>query len=189
MRHLRIALDIDGVIVDYAAVMLPMLSRVCNRTVAYEDISHWDVSRALDIDPQVMEGVWEVLLSGDSLLDAPPVEGAIEGLESLRGHEVWLVTGRPAAMQQTTLAWLERHGARYDNIVFGRQGDKQEVVRGFDLFVEDFAEEACTVAGAGVHTLLYDRPWNHMEALPDGCRRVQGWEDIISEMQRLEQIT
>jgi len=188
MKHLRIALDIDGVIVDYAAVMLPVLSRVCQRPVAYEDICHWDVSRALDIDPQVMDGVWDTLLNGDSLLDAPPVEGAIDGLASLRGHEVWLVTGRPASMQPNTLAWLSRYGARYDNIVFGRQGDKQEIVRGFDLFVEDFAEEACSVAETGVLTLLYDRPWNRTEVLPDGCRRVHGWDDIIAEMRRLEQI-
>ena len=103
---------------------------------------------------------------------APPINGAIEGLSALSKHEIWLVTGRPMSTQSLTLSWLKDHNVNYDNIVFDRRGDKLSVGPTFDVFVEDFTEEANTIAKAGIFTILFDQPWNNTSILPQNCKRV-----------------
>jgi uncharacterized HAD superfamily protein len=61
------------------------------------------------------------------------------------------------------------------------------VANGFDIFVDDFLDEAVSFARAGVNTLLYDRPWNQSEVLPESCRRVRDWETIVSLVKKLEE--
>ena len=74
--------------------------------------------------------------------------------------------------QSLTLSWLKDHNVNYDNIVFDRRGDKLSVGPTFDVFVEDFTEEANTIAKAGIFTILFDQPWNNTSILPQNCKRV-----------------
>lgn len=57
MKHLRIGIDIDGVIVDLVSLMLPLLSKACGRPVSHQDIYCFDIGRALDIEEK-MADVW-----------------------------------------------------------------------------------------------------------------------------------
>ena len=120
MDRLTIGLDIDGVIVDYAAVMLPILSEVCRRPVTAEDICAYDITECLNIDDESAEYVWQQTLGTDLLMDAPPIDGAVEGLAALDGHEIWIVTGRPSTLQDLTESWLTSRNIRYDRIIFDR---------------------------------------------------------------------
>ena len=179
MKHLVIGLDIDGVIVDLGKAILPLLSEVCARPVLYQDLCSWDLGEALDIDEKTMENLWKQVLNNELLRDAPPIEGAIEGLSEISKHEVWLVTSRPTYSRSVTLSWLEGHKIHYDNIIFDRRGDKLSVGPTFDMFVEDFVEETLVIAEAGIFTLLFDQPWNNTSVLPRNCRRVHDWNDIL----------
>jgi uncharacterized HAD superfamily protein len=189
MKRLKIGLDIDGVIVDYMQPMLSLLGEACDRPVAYEEISHWDIARALNVDEEIIESAWMRLFNGPFLLDAPPVEGALEGMKLFDAHELWIVTGRPSMVKKITEAWFRRYGVRYDKLLFVRPGNKLSVAQGFDVFVDDFLDEAVSFGQSGVYTLLYDRPWNQSEILPESCRRVHNWETIVSLVQKLEEQT
>ena len=187
MRCLAIGIDIDGVIVDYASAMLPVVSDVCGRPVSVEDLWHWDLRKALDIDDDGHAYIWKQTLETDLLRHARPIVGAISGLLELSRHDVWLVTARPSHMLDLTESWLAEFGARYDHLVLGRYGDKVLVGDGFDVFVEDYLEEARNIAEAGVPTILMDQPWNQEAALPDNCRRVFDWQSVIEVISQLEE--
>ena len=124
MKGLVVGLDIDGVIVDLGTAMLPLLSEVCARPVAYQDLCAWDLGEALSISQETMTRTWEQLFESDALRYAPPIDGAINGLSTLSKHEIWLVTSRPIITQDLTLSWLYDNGMHYDQILFNRRGDK-----------------------------------------------------------------
>jgi uncharacterized HAD superfamily protein len=179
MKPLVIGLDIDGVIVDLGKAILPLLSEACARPVSYQDLCSWNLGEALSIDEKTMENIWKQVLSDELLKDAPPIEGAIKGISEISKHEVWLVTSRPTYSRSVTLSWLKEHKIHYDNIIFNRRGDKLSVGPKFNIFVEDFIEEARVIAKAGIFTLLFDQPWNNASVLPKNCRRVYDWNDIL----------
>ena len=179
MEKLTIGLDIDGVIVDFAAVMLPLLSEACHRTVTIEDIYTYDITECLNISDESAEYIWQQTLGTDLLIDAPPVAGAVEGLMALDGHEIWIITGRPSTLRNLTEAWLSRRNIRYDRIIFDRIINKMMVGPEFDVFVEDFLKGARVIAEAGVFTLLFNQPWNQSLELPANCRRVYDWPAIV----------
>ena len=179
MNRLIIGIDIDGVIVDIGNAMLPLLTKVCARPVAYKDLCSWDLGEALDIDEQTMNHVWKQLLDSDALRYAPPIDGAINSLSRLSEHEIWLVTSRPISTQTLTLSWLQDNKVHYDQIVFGRRGDKSSAGPKFRVFIEDFLDEATTIAQAGIFTILFDQPWNQALKLPGNCKRATNWNTVI----------
>lgn len=182
MKKLTIGLDIDGVIVDYAAVMMPVISRACGRHVSVEEINTYDITECLELDTSTADSVWKQILNSNSLLHAPPIEGAIEGLSAISGHEIWIVTGRPASLDKLTERWLRERNIRYDRIIFDRAMDKMLVGPEFDVFVEDFLEGARVIAESGVLTLLFDQPWNRSDSLPENCQRVFDWDTIVKRV-------
>jgi uncharacterized HAD superfamily protein len=186
MKHLVIGIDIDGVIVDFGSVILPTLSKVCARPVVYQDLCSWDLGRALNIDEKIMADTWKQILDSDLLRHAPPIKGAIEGLSRLNKHEIWLVTSRQMSMQNLTLSWLHENKVSYNHLVFNRFGDKHLVGPTFDVFVEDFIEEANTIAKAGISTILFDQPWNKTSKLPKNLKRVYEWNTILKLISNLE---
>jgi len=172
-------MDIDGVIVDLGTAMLPLLSEVCAKPVAYKDLCSWDLGEALSIGQETMNHTWERLFDSDALLYAPPIDGAITGLSALRDHEIWLVTSRPLSTQELTLSWLHDNSVHYDQIVFNRRGNKLSVGPKFNVFVEDFLDETVTIAKAGIFTILFDQPWNQSSELPPNCKRAYNWDDVL----------
>jgi uncharacterized HAD superfamily protein len=185
MGRLVIGLDIDGVIVDYATAMLPLLSEICGRPISYQDLGSRDLGEALNIDGRTVTDVWERVLISNLLRNAQPINGAIVGLSALSQHEIWLVTGRPASMRYLTELWFQKKNVKYDYLLFDRIENKLAVGQGFDVFVEDYLEEACAIAEAGVFSILFDQPWNQAPALPEKCVRVYDWNGVLQAIDKL----
>jgi len=187
LKHLVIGIDIDGVIVDIGSAMLPLLTEVCARPVACQDLCSWDLGKALNINEETMNRTWERFLDSDAWRYAPPIDGALTGLSALSQHEIWLVTSRPMSTQNLTLAWLHDNKVSFDHIVFDRRGDKLSVGPKFCVFVEDFLDEAITIAKAGIFTILFDQPWNQASKLPANCKRVYDWNTLLLLINDLEE--
>jgi len=186
MERLVIGIDIDGVIVDLGSAMLPLLTEVCARPVLYQDLCSWDLGEALSIDEETMSRTWERLFDSDAFRYALPIDGALNGLSALSEHEIWLVTSRPISTQDLTLSWLHNNRVHYDHIVFNRRGDKLSVGPMFSVFVEDFLDEAITIAKTGIFTILFDQPWNQASKLPDNIKRAFNWYGVLHLINNLE---
>ncbi len=186
MKRLTVGLDIDGVIVDIGVAMLPLLSEVCNRRVLYEDLCYWNLGEALNVDEKTVAYIWEKTLKNGLLRNAPPIKGALEGLSQISGHNIWLVTRRPAYTRKPTLAWLSEYEVKFDHIEFVNHGKKASMGQKFNLFVEDYLEEALAFAEAGVFSLLLDQPWNQVSIPHENCKRVFDWNAIVQIVKNLE---
>jgi uncharacterized HAD superfamily protein len=188
MKRLIIGLDIDGVIVDYISSVLPLLSEICSKPVAYEDVTHPALTRFLNISEAEAEYIWEQILGTELLQTSPPISGAVEGISALSQHEIWIITGRPSYLEDLTLSWLDENRVKYDRIVFdsGKTVGDISVERNCDVFVEDQLEVASFLAGCGVFTLLFNQPWNQVPSLPHNCRRVHTWDDIVLAINGIE---
>lgn len=186
MRHLRIGIDIDGVIVDLVSSMLPLLSKACGRPVSQQDIYCFDIGKALNIEEK-MPDIWAQVYHSNMLRFASPIKGAIASLSALSEHEIWLVTRRPISTQRHTISWLREKKVKYDHLIFDSSPYKHSVVRNLDLFVEDNLEQACVIAEAGIFSLLLDQPWNQTPILPKHCKRVQDWDAIALYIKKLEE--
>jgi uncharacterized HAD superfamily protein len=179
LKRCVIGIDIDGVIVDIGTAMLPLFSEICGRPVVYQDLCSWDLGKALKIDEETIKHTWERFLDSDALRYAPPIHGAINGLSMLSEYEIWLVTSRPNSTQDLTLSWLYKNKIHYDEIVFNKRGDKLSVGPAFTAFVEDFLDEAITIAKAGIFTILFDQPWNQSPKLIGNCKRAYNWDSVL----------
>ena len=178
-------MDIDGVIVDIGTAMLPLLSEVCARPVAYQDLCSWDLGEALNIGEETMNRTWGRLFNSDALRYAPSIDGALNGLSALSEHEIWLVTSRPISTQDLTLSWLHDNRVHYDQIVFNIRWDKLSAGPTFNVFVEDFLDEAITIAKANIFTILFDQPWNQASKLPGNCKRAYNWDGVLQLINNL----
>jgi uncharacterized HAD superfamily protein len=186
MKCLTIGVDIDGVIVDIAAAMLPLLSEICKRPVSYQDLCYWNLGEALNIDQETVAYIWEKTLGDGLLRQAPPIKGALEGMSMISGHNIWLVTRRPAYTRNFTQSWLSEYGVKYDHIAFVNKGKKASMGQTFDLFVEDYLEEALAFAEAGVFSILFNQPWNQASISNENCLRVHDWKSIVSIIKKIE---
>jgi len=186
MKRLIIGLDIDGVIVDFTTAALPLLSEICKRQVLPQDLHHYDLKVCLKFDKETDDYFWERALGTELLLHAPPMPDAIKSLSRISRHEIWLVTSRPEFMRELTEKWFSKRAIKYDNLVFVENDNKITAGAGFDVFVEDYLEEARVFANAGVFTLLFNQPWNQTAQLWENCRRVYDWNGVIAEITKLE---
>jgi len=176
---LTLGIDIDGVIADYANIMLPLLSDVCKRPVSYHDLSCWDIGEALNISGETVDYVWNQVLGSDLLLNARPIDGAITGMSGLSRHEIWIITSRPPDIEEITVSWLNNWRIKYDYIVFENEKHQISTRQNIDVFVEDNLEQACAIAEVGVDSLLFDQPWNQAATLPEKCTRIYNWNSIL----------
>jgi uncharacterized HAD superfamily protein len=184
MKNLKLAIDIDGVIVDLVAAMLPLLSEACGRPVRHDDIHCFDIGKALNIESK-MPHIWDKIYSGDILLTAPPIKGSISGLEQLSNHEIWLVTHRPKLTQKKTELWLSEKKIKYQRLEFVHDAKKLSIGSDFDVFLEDNLEQARSIAEAGIHAILLSHPWNTRTMLPKKCIRANDWDAIVMQVAKL----
>jgi uncharacterized HAD superfamily protein len=185
MKNLKLAIDIDGVIVDLVAAMLPLLSEACGRPIRHDDIYCFDIGKALNIESK-MQDIWDRVYSGNILLTAPPIKGSIIGLEQLSNHEIWLVTHRPKRTRKDTEMWLNDKKIKYQRLEFVHDTKKLSVGSDFDVFLEDNLEQACSIAEAGIRAILLSHPWNVCTTLPEKCIRVSDWEAIVRQIDMLD---
>ena len=182
---MKIGVDIDGVVADFVTAFLPVLKDLVGREIRYEEITHYWFQDVLGYDDETEKRVREEIDRRDVLRHLSPITGSLETLNRLgRDHEVHFVTARPGwKWGDVTRDWLAAEGYRYDSVLF-REEKKAEAGEGFDLFVEDYLENARDLAALGIQVCLYDQPWNQTDALPDGVVRVRTWEEIEEAVKR-----
>jgi uncharacterized HAD superfamily protein len=79
-----------------------------------------------------------------------------------------------------TREWLRLKDIPHDLLIFNDA--KHRTGHDFAFFIEDNAETALSLAEEGIHTFLYDYPWNRSIGEHPNIRRVYGWQDILTEL-------
>jgi 5'(3')-deoxyribonucleotidase len=177
----EIGFDFDCVIADTAGTFLKIVCEEYNYCgYSLEDIHNFNITECLDIPAELVMDIFASLEKDSS--PVPPVNGALEVLTKLAQQS------RPAiitARQQTgsVRTWLEKNlPASVDIDVFrligsGNHDDKLRHIHESSLrcFVDDRAETCKALAGEGIDSIVFDRPWNHSQ---QDIKRVKNWQEI-----------
>ncbi len=140
----------------------------------------------------LLEGLKEDFYRGGGFRDLPIIEGAAEGLDSLRrdGYKIVLITARPywdyKRIYADTLHWLKAGNIAYDMLLFNK--DKAEAVQKYIFpaqpvaFIEDRDKHALEIVEIGVPVLLIDYEYNRH--ISDGplLSRVSDWPEIVNKL-------
>lgn len=198
----RIYVDLDDVLAQTGRMFLALLEREFGRSVAFEEIRSYHLGDSFRLARDELDEFMRLAHEPPALGSVRPMPGAAEAVAHWRrrGYQVLVVTGRPPATRETTLAWLERQAIAYSEFHFldkysefyRDQHDTPDGVLtladlpglGLSLAVEDFPGTAEHLARElGVPVALFDRPWNRQVgelAGGDGAPlvRCRGWSEI-----------
>lgn len=147
MKPLLIALDADGVLLDYNRAFGVVWARVqgqapvCVEPRAYHAINYWGIPTPSDDHP-----FWD-RFDAEGWQDMPAMGGAVEACQRLAaaGHRLVCVTSMPSHRQAERLANLQALGFPIDEVIAtGRCEDrsrnpKQDAIEALapDWFVDD----------------------------------------------------
>lgn len=197
-RGRRIYVDMDDVLCETARGFLALLSSEYGKTVAFEEITSFDLSRSFSMSRSEIDEFMERAHRDSLLADLEPIPGALGAVEAWAAsrYTIEIVTGRPPSTAHVSRQWLESFGVPYDSLTFlakyvGLHSDEDTMqakplseLSGDDylLAVEDSRDMAMFLGGTlGVRVALLDRPWNRngSEPLPETVTRCSGWDEVL----------
>lgn len=114
-----------------------------------------------------------------------------------RGDLLYLISNRHVLILPYTLVWLKKTGilSYLSGVIHNSYTQKpyasfkvREAKRlKLDLFLEDALDYALPLAETGIPVILFDRPWNQAEKLPDNVFRVDDWKGASTVIKKIDQ--
>jgi uncharacterized HAD superfamily protein len=174
-----LGVDIDNVISVTDPAIRRLLRDTFGISLAQEQVVHYAYHRCgitREQEHRVLELFHDVACTE---LDVVP--GAVEALKVLKPrYNVILVTSRNLVIREKTRDWLRANDIRHDSLVF--ESAKHTTNHSFDFFIEDNGESALSLAEAGIHTFLFDYPWNRYVDAHPKISRVHGWDEVLAAL-------
>jgi uncharacterized HAD superfamily protein len=190
---MKIAIDIDEVIVKFIDRYLEVAkSRGC-KSVLYEDVFTYNLWEVLGIKKEVMFDIMEEYNLMGYYRDVNFVEGARNGVKFLRdNYDVYFITSRPKSISRVTRDLIfNEFGVLGDRVIFsgdvlGGAKNKDEICRdlGMGVIIEDSEDESLGYAKNGLRVLLLDKPWNR-SVEHENVRRCRDWGEILERVEEV----
>lgn len=179
----RLGLDVDGVVIDVLPPWCALYNADYDDDLAPADVTDWDMSRFTK--PECGKAVYRYLAQGALYEDAPPIEGAIEGVAALReaGVDITFITSSFDGQGDAKRAWLRRYGLLPPTSADPLAADLCQWSRKarvpVDLLVDDYIGN---LESSDVDGLLFAAPYN--AHLTDHARfpRVPNWDALLDRV-------
>lgn len=177
--ELRIGVDLDGVVYDFAGVLREyVLTRdLVPVRKAFPTVRAWDLHKEWGLTRAEFDSICQDAIKDNWLFRVGrPVSGALDTLYQLHWTcGIHIVTARDFGLmdlvQEATRLWLRDHGIYFDSLTFS--ADKTVVP--VDIFIEDNVENYLALDAEGHFPVLFNQPWNeHLLT----ARRVWGWNQF-----------
>ena len=194
-----IYVDMDDVLCETAANLCRLAEREFGTHVEYADVFAFDLQKVFGLSDEEMRRFMVASHAPGALLTHPVTPGAPDAMRALRsaGHDVEIVTGRPAYAHGDTERWLESAGIGDFPVTYvdkyGRDacyahnaGDPPTVsldellARRFDVVIDDSPQILSYLADwSDTRILVFSRPWNESFPLSPNMTRVKDWRAIL----------
>ena len=189
----HIYVDIDDVLSKTTDTYTQVVEREFGKKVAFSALKTFDLKASFDLTEAEFDYFFSLVHRPEALMDYGVVEGCVKTLShwAEAGHHIDIVTGRPSATREVSLAWLDHNQIPHASFTmvdkYNRPDNDPRVTiskeefknRSYDLAVEDSRDMALYLAGEmGVSVNLYHRPWNQTPLDNDRVRRVFSWDEI-----------
>ena len=194
MSHpsLPIYVDLDDVLAETGQAIVQLVNAHFGRSATLETLHAFDLKESFQLSQAEWEELFHLIHRPDTLLAMEPVPGASDTLNrwAAQGYEIAIVTGRPLAAKEATLAWLAQHAMPYDSFTlvdkYGRESDRSQTIdldelshRHYAMAVEDSPAMAVFLAkNMGLNVILMDRPWNRNAESHPAIRRIGHWAEL-----------
>lgn len=179
-----VAFDVDGVLADTMGLFLRIaFEQYRIDRVSYEDITCYELSECLPIDPKIIDAIIGMLLDGTYEHPLQPIPGAAQVIGRLAETtgQVVFVTARP--YPGPIEDWIQNHlglpRQRFELVTTGAFEAKAQALLEKEIrhFVDDRLETCFHLRECGVEPIVFRQPWNRK---PHPFREVGSWEEIQS---------
>ena len=182
----KIAFDFDGVVANTFRSFINIARSHYEIEINYKDITRYQIGEVLDIDPEIIEEIVEILTNYPHEIDLIPNQGAVGVLERISSiTSLLFVTARPFG--DPVKLWLNKHfsdgiSESVEVVATGNNTEKLPVLkaRGIDYFIEDRIDTCFLLSKEGITPIVYEQPWNRKK---HPFHVVKNWEDIASLIQ------
>lgn len=192
---MKIYVDYDDCLCETARAFTGIAARLFGKNVPYEKVHFFNLQETFRLTDEeyrelMKEGhLPEVLLSYEETPGASEVIG--EWMD--RGHEVFIITGRPYSSYEPSRRWLDEHGFdrvpmycldKYGRDSFYKKSDYNLELADYYKMKFDIAVEDSPAAFRffdhlpDLRVMVYDRPWNKTCELPERFVRCSDWDHI-----------
>lgn len=152
-RKKRVGVDLDGVICDHVAPLLPKLRVLSKSKLNKEDIIMWDLPLGMT---SLSEEIEKAFTQREFLLNLPIIEGAKEALERISNLcDVIIVTSRKESYADETKEWLMKNQMNYP-VFFTNKKNEVDI----DILIDDKIEYVAEFASKERLGVLFSQPWN-----------------------------
>jgi len=188
------------VLCETARHFLVIVEREFNKRIAYEELTDFDVGSSCGLGPAEADELYRIVHRPDELMQMAPIDGAIATLQEWAeaGYEIAIVTGRPPASYEPSLAWLTRHHVSHDSFTmvdkYSRFATDHTVAirldelaqREYCWAVEDSLPMAEFLATRmKLPVALVDCPWNRAASEPVNVGRYHDWATLAQQMPKI----
>jgi uncharacterized HAD superfamily protein len=163
-----IGFDIDGVVADTGGAFIRIAEEEYGiNSITLDDITSFEVIDCLDVDPQIIEEIFNRLLDDPLTAGLLPMEDAIDVLHRFAEQApLTFVTARPH--KRPIARWLKHflQPATFEKIrlvAMGVHDNKTSYIKdlGLKYFVDDRLQTCMMLAREGITPLVYSQPWNN----------------------------
>ena len=196
----NIYVDLDDVLCQTARYFLAIVERDFGKKVTYEQLTNFDIGKSCGLRVDERDELYRIVHEPDELIKMAPIAEAIAVLNQWvkSGYEVAIVTGRPPAAYEPSLAWLTEHRVPHHSLTMVDKylrfetentvaiGLNELASRHYRWAVEDSLPMAQYLAGQmKVPVALIDRPWNRTDTELARVSRYHHWRAIAEALATL----
>jgi 5'(3')-deoxyribonucleotidase len=187
--NLHIALDLDGVLLDFSGGLCEAIKTEYDVDLMPEDITDWDLHPVLD--PIIGYSWWKWLRERDWLWpNFPAVDGAIGAIDRLRrdGHYLEIVTAKPDWATFAVWQWLGKWRPMVHRVtIVNTKGESKAHATNADILIDDKIEnclEWVESRSAG-EAIVFGQPYNTEADAIDSVYRIEGWPATLGLIKEL----
>jgi uncharacterized protein len=198
---MRIYIDFDDVLCETARHLSDMARELFARNVPYEAISVFNLQEAFALSAAEIDSLMERAHHTEFLTGLAPTPGGLDAVRALEacGHDLSIVTGRPASSHDGSRGWLRKHGLSHLGVIYVDKYGRADLSANarpdtpktltcdefnalhFDVAIDDSPTALDLLARRDNCTVIvYDRPWNRCYPAPPAMRRSDSWPEIVS---------
>lgn len=172
---MKIAIDWDGVIVNFTKLWCIALKDLYDIDVQPIDITDWDIAEQSGVDWTTAEEVFDHIRRNDYYNKyGCPVDSNfhIAIRELTAKHECYILTKNPAFVLPAFKKYLQAYGIDLPIVRVGTMAEK--IGHDFDYLIDDCPEFINEPAMAG-RLIVYDAPYNYQY---DADVRAHNWKEV-----------
>lgn len=179
----KLGFDFDGVIADTAHAFVRIAKEKHGYAIQKDDITDFDIENCISMPKETVYSIFTEIMVDSIATGVQPMVGAVATLSKLSLHgPITIITARPSTTP--VQAWLNQFFsedvlAKTQLFAMGDHDDKIRYVKdqGLEYFIDDRADTCQMMADAGLHSIVFDHPWNRgRHQLP----MVKNWNDIAA---------